>query len=106
MPRIIDGTFTTPAGRFALVAPRFNHCVLQRWVAGAIDGLVRHGVPSESLDVIWVPGSCEIPLATKRLAESKNYVALIALGAIIRGETSHYDHVASEAAKGVGQVGM
>ncbi len=102
----IEGTFATPPGRFAIVAARFNQYVVQQLVAGALDGLKRHGVADDAVDVVWVPGSFEIPTVAQRLAGSKNYAAVITLGAIIRGETDHYDHVASGAASGVARAAM
>jgi 6,7-dimethyl-8-ribityllumazine synthase len=101
-----EGTFAAPPGRFALVAARFNHFVVEHLVAGALDGLQRHGVSEEAIDIVWVPGSYEIPLIAKRLAAGGGYSAVICLGAIIRGDTDHYDHVAGEAAKGVAQAAM
>src|ERR1051326_3607474 len=101
MPTTYEGTFATPPGRVALVAARFNHFVVEHLVGGTLDGLKRHGVSDESIDLIWVPGSFEIPLVAQRLAASGQYAAVICLGAIIRGDTGHYDHVASEASKGV-----
>ena len=106
MPTTIEGTFSPPPGRFALVAARFNGAVVEQLVAGAIDGLKRHGVADEQVDVAYVPGSFEIPLVAKKLAESGRYAALICLGAVIRGDTGHYDHVAGEAAKGVAQASL
>jgi 6,7-dimethyl-8-ribityllumazine synthase len=106
MPTIYEGTFTSPPGRFALVAARFNHFVVEHLVNGALDGLKRHGVADKAIDVVWVPGSFEIPLLAQRLAASAKYAAVICLGAIIRGETDHYDHVAGEAAKGVAQAAL
>ena len=106
MPTIYEGTFAPPPGRFALVAARFNHFVVEHLVGGALDGLKRHGVADESIDVIRVPGSFEIPLVAKKLAASGRYAALICLGAVIRGETGHYDHVAGEAAGGVARAAL
>ena len=106
MPTLYEGSFTTPAGRFALVAARFNHIVVDQLVAGALDGLKRHGVADESIDVVRVPGSLEIPSVAKRLAQSGGYAAVICLGAIIRGDTDHDDHVAAGAASGVAQVAL
>jgi 6,7-dimethyl-8-ribityllumazine synthase len=101
MPTVYEGTFATPAGRFALIAARFNHFIVEQLVNGALDGLKRHGVADEAIDLVWVPGSFETPLVAQRLAASGKYAAVICLGAIIRGDTDHYDHVAGEAAKGV-----
>lgn len=106
MPTVYEGNFSPPAGRFALVAARFNHFVVEHLVAGAVDGLTRHGVGDEGIDLVWVPGSFEIPPVAKRLAGSGKYAAVICLGAVIRGDTDHYDYVAGEAAKGVGQAAL
>jgi 6,7-dimethyl-8-ribityllumazine synthase len=107
MPRVIEGQLTDPGGRFAIVAARFNDFITSRLIAGAEDALRRHGIdPDTRLDLIWVPGAFEIPLACKKLAESGNYGAVLALGAVIRGATPHFDMVAGEAAKGVGNVGL
>ena len=101
-----EGNFATPAGRFALVAARFNHFIVERLVAGAEDGLKRHGVADKAIDLVWVPGSFEIPLVAQRLAASKKYAAVICLGAVIRGETGHYDHVAGGVTSGVAGVAL
>src|SRR5436309_14370425 len=96
-----EGSFAPPSGRFALVAARFNQIIVDQLVAGALDGLKRHGVADDAIDLVRVPGSLEIAPVTKRLAESGGYVAVICLGAIIRGDTDHYEHVAAGAASGV-----
>jgi len=101
-----EGSFAPPPGRFALVASRFNGFVVEQLVKGALDGLNRHGVSDDAVDLIWVPGSFEIPLVAQRLAAGGAYAAIITLGAVIRGDTSHYDHVAAEAAKGVAQAAL
>lgn len=106
MPNIIEGHFSPPPGRFALVAARFNHFIVEHLVHGALDGLKRHGVSEDAIDLAWVPGSFEIPLVAQRLAASRKYAAVICLGAVIRGDTSHYDHVAGEAAKGVANAAL
>lgn len=106
MPNTIEGTFATPPGRFALVAARFNEAVVEGLISGAVDGLRRHGVADEHIDVIRVPGSFEIPLVAQKAAQSGRYVALICLGAVIRGETSHYDHVAGQSTSGVGATAL
>src|SRR5882672_5373491 len=103
---IFEGSLIAPSGRFAIVAARFNKFIVDNLVAGALDMLKRHGVVDEAVDVAWVPGSFEIPLVAHRLAASKKYEAVICLGAIIRGDTDHYDYVANEAAKGVGHVAL
>jgi 6,7-dimethyl-8-ribityllumazine synthase len=106
MPAIFEGTFAPPPGRFALVAARFNGAVVEALVAGALDGLGRHGVGADAIDVVRVPGSFEIPLVAHRLAGSGRYAAVICLGAVIRGDTDHYDHVAGEAAGGVARAAL
>jgi 6,7-dimethyl-8-ribityllumazine synthase len=104
MPTIYEGTFAPPQGRFALVAARFNHVVVDQLVGGALDALKRHGVADEAVDLVRVPGSFEVPLVARRLAEGHGYAAVVCLGAVIRGDTDHYDHVAGAAATGVAQA--
>jgi len=104
MPTIIEGDFATPPGRFVLVAARFNHFVVDHLVAGAVDTLRRHGVDEKAIDLVRVPGSYEIPLVAQKLAASGQYASVICLGAVIRGDTDHYDYVAGEAAKGIAQA--
>jgi 6,7-dimethyl-8-ribityllumazine synthase len=106
MPNSIEGNLATPQGRFALVAARFNQAVVDQLVHWAVDALLRHGVADAAIDVVRVPGSFEIPAVARRLAEGQQYVAVICLGAVIRGETDHYDHVAGTAASGVAQAAM
>jgi 6,7-dimethyl-8-ribityllumazine synthase len=106
MPTVYEGTFAPPPGRFALVAARFNSAIVDPLIAGALDGLKRHGVADDAIDVVRVPGSFEIPLVAQRLAGSGKYAAVICLGAVIRGETGHYDHVAGEAAGGVARAAL
>ena len=106
MPNVYEGNLTAPTGRFAIIAARFNSFIVDHLLGGAIDGLKRHGVADDAIDVIRVPGSFEIPPVAQRLATSRRYAAIICLGAIIRGDTDHYDHVASEAAKGVAHAAM
>jgi 6,7-dimethyl-8-ribityllumazine synthase len=101
-----EGSFAPPPGRFALVAARFNSAIVENLVVGALDGLKRHGVADDAIDLVRVPGSYEIPLIAQRLAVSKQYAAVICLGAVIRGDTDHYDYVASEAASGVAQAAL
>lgn len=106
MPTILQGDYATPSGQFALVAARFNGAIVADLIAGALDGLKRHGVPDTAIDLIYVPGSFEIPLVAQKLAGSGKYAAIICLGCVIRGETSHYDHVAGEAASGVARAAL
>src|SRR3954468_10850693 len=91
---VYEGAPPPPAGRFALVAARFNALVTDPLVAGAIDGLRRHGVADDRIDVGRAPGSFEIPLVAQKLGESGRYAAVVCLGAVIKGDTDHYDHVA------------
>ena len=106
MPTVYEGTFAPPPGRFALVAARFNSAIVDQLVVGALDGLKRHGVADDAIDLVRVPGSYEIPPVAKRLAEGGKYAAVICLGAVIRGDTDHYDHVAGAAASGVAQAAL
>lgn len=100
------GTLSSPTGRFAVVVGRFNGLVTESLLTSCRDTLLRHGVPDDAIDVAWVPGSFEIPLVASKLAASARYAAVICLGCVIRGETSHYDHVAGQAAAGVMQAGL
>lgn len=104
--KTIEGDFSASNARYALVVARFNSFIVDSLQAGAIDALSRHGVSEKNITVVKVPGAYELPLIAKRLAESGNYDAIIALGAVIRGGTPHFDYVAGECAKGIGQVGM
>jgi 6,7-dimethyl-8-ribityllumazine synthase len=101
-----EGTLTPPPGKLALVAARFNQFIVQKLVDGAREGLLSHGVKEDAIDLFWVPGSFEIPSVAKRLAESKKYAAVVCLGAVIKGETDHYEYVAGNAASGVAQVAL
>ncbi|MFO8191962.1 MAG: 6,7-dimethyl-8-ribityllumazine synthase [Bacillota bacterium] len=92
--------------KFAIVVSRFNEFISGRLLEGALDCLKRHEADENNIDVIWVPGSFEIPLAAQKVAQSKRYEAVICLGAVIRGDTPHFDYVASEVAKGVAAVGL
>ena len=90
----------------AIVASRFNEIILNKLLGGAVDGLVRHGVEENNITAAWVPGAFEIPVVAKKLACSKKYDAVICVGAVIRGDTSHYDYVCNEVSKGIAQVGL
>src|SRR5262249_57387719 len=103
---IYEGNFAPPSGRFALVAARFNHFIVEHLVGGATDALKRHGIAEDAIDLAWVPGSFEIPLVAQKLAQSGRYVAVICLGCVIRGDTDHYDYVAGEAAQGIRPGGV
>ncbi len=105
--QVIEGNLIAPkSARFAIVASRFNAFIVERLVEGALDGLRRHGVDAERITVVRVPGSWETPQVALRLAKSEKFEAVIAVGAVIRGATAHFEHVAGEAAKGVAQAGM
>jgi len=103
---ILEGDFSPPQGRFAIVAARFNAFITEALWTGCRDAFVRHGVAADRLDLVWVPGSFEIPLTARKLAETGQYAAVVCLGCVIRGETGHYDHVAGQAAAGVMQAGL
>ena len=104
MPNFYEGNFATPAGRFAIVTARFNALVVDSLLEGAIDALDRHGVDDGDIDVVRVPGAYEVPVIARLLAERDTYAAVICLGAIIRGDTDHYDHVAGPVSSGVAQI--
>jgi 6,7-dimethyl-8-ribityllumazine synthase len=106
MPTLYEGSLAPPPGRFALIAARFNSAIVDQLVAGALDALKRHGVADDAIDIVRVPGSFEIPLVAQRLAGSGRYAAVICLGAVLRGETGHYDYVAGEAAAGVARTAL
>ena len=98
----------SPSGhgrRFAVVASRFNETVTQKLVDGALDALVRHGAAADDVDIVWVPGAWELPAAVRRLLASERYDALVAVGAVIRGDTPHFDYVAGEASRGLADAG-
>jgi 6,7-dimethyl-8-ribityllumazine synthase len=101
-----EGDFSPPGGRFAIVVARFNALVTEPLLSGCRDAFARHGVAGDRLDVAWVPGSFEVPLVARTLAATGRYQAVVCLGCVIRGETSHYDHVAGQAAAGVLQAGL
>lgn len=103
---IIQGNVIGTGMRVALVASRFNEFIVSKLLSGAEDGLTRHGVAGEDIDAYWVPGAFELPVLAQKLAASKKYDAVICLGAVIRGSTSHYDLVCNETAKGIAQASM
>ncbi|MDP5052876.1 MAG: 6,7-dimethyl-8-ribityllumazine synthase [Congregibacter sp.] len=102
----IEGTMTHTTGRYALLVGRWNSFVVEHLLEGAVDTLKRHGVADAQMTVIRVPGAFEIPLACQRLAKTGDYDAIIALGAVIRGGTPHFEHVAGECTKGIAQVSL
>ena len=103
---IIQGNVIGQGMKIALVVSRFNEFITNKLLSGAEDGLVRHGVDGADIDAYWVPGAFELPLLGQKLAQSGKYDAVICLGAVIRGSTSHYDLVCSETAKGIAQASM
>jgi 6,7-dimethyl-8-ribityllumazine synthase len=106
-PESIEGTLIVPKGaRFAIVAARFNSFIVERLLEGALDALVRHGADPSKITIVHVPGAWEIPFACARLANSEKVDAVIAVGAVIRGSTPHFDHVSNEVSKGVAQAAM
>jgi 6,7-dimethyl-8-ribityllumazine synthase len=106
MAPVFEGNFLAPKGRFAVCVSRFNALITEQLRAGAEDALLRHGVAPEDVDVFKVPGTFELPGLVRRVAEGGQYVGVLALGCVIRGETPHFEYVASEVTKGIGQVAM
>lgn len=106
MANIIEGYISGKGLKFGIVAARFNEFIVSKLVGGALDTLHRHETADHDIDVAWVPGAFEIPLAAKKMAESGKYDAVIALGAVIRGDTDHYNYVCSEVSKGIAAVGL
>lgn len=103
---ILEGKLTAQKIRVGIVASRFNEFITSKLVGGALDGLKRHDVKEEDIDVAWVPGAFEVPLIASKMAKSRKYDAVICVGAVIRGSTSHYDYVCNEVSKGIAQVSM
>ncbi len=104
---LIEGNVVAKNGmRVGIVASRFNSFIVQKLLDGAVDGLVRHGVEESDIDACWVPGAFEIPVIAEKMAESGKYDAVICVGAVIRGSTTHYELVVNETAKGIAQVGL
>ena len=106
MSKQFEGMLLGEGLKFGLVISRFNDFVTRKLLEGAQDALIRHGVAEADIDVAWVPGSFEIPLVAKKLAQSKQYDAVICLGAVIRGGTPHFNYIAAEVSKGVAKVGL
>ena len=102
----IEGKLVADGIKVGIVASRFNEFIVSKLIGGALDGLIRHDVKEEDITLAWVPGAFELPLAAQKMANSGKYDAVICLGAVIRGATSHYDLVCNEAAKGIAQVGL
>ncbi|WP_244834401.1 6,7-dimethyl-8-ribityllumazine synthase [Clostridium sp. BJN0001] len=103
---IFEGKLVAKEIKIGIVVARFNEFITSKLLSGAVDGLKRHNVLDDSIDVAWVPGAFEIPLIASKMAKSKKYDAVICLGAVIRGTTSHYDYVCSEVSKGIASVSL
>ena len=106
MANIYQGQLVAGKQRFGVVVSRFNEFITSKLLDGCVDTLERHGVDPKAIDVVWTPGSFEIPVITKQLAESGLYSAVICLGAVIRGSTPHFDYIAAEVSKGVAQIAL
>ena len=106
MANVIQGNLVCGNEKYCVVIARFNEFIGSKLLAGAIDELVRHGVKEENIDVVWTPGAFEIPVIAQKVASSKKYAAVIALGAIIKGSTPHFDYVSAELSKGIAQVSL
>lgn len=106
MPNVIEGKLVSQNRKYGIVVSRFNEFISNKLLGGAIDALTRHGVADGEITVAWVPGAFEIPVATQKMAESGKYDAVIALGAVIRGSTPHFDYVAAEVSKGVAHIAL
>ena len=106
MSKIFEGTLLGKGLKFGLVVSRFNEFITKRLLEGAQDALLRHGVNEEDIEIAWVPGSFEIPLVAKKLAQTKRYDAVICLSAVVRGGTPHFDYIAAEVSKGIAKVGL
>jgi len=104
MVKEIKGQLVAGKGNYAIVVSRFNEFITSRLLGGAMDCLQRHGASEDQITVVWVPGSCEITVVAKKLAESGKYTAVICLGAVIRGQTGHYDYVCQQVTRGIAQI--
>ncbi len=104
---VVEGKVVAPEGmKVAIVASRFNEIIVNKLLGGAVDGLVRHGVEEDNITAAWVPGAFEIPVVASKMAQSGKYDAVICVGAVIRGQTTHYDYVCNEVSKGIAEVGL
>ncbi len=104
---LVEGKVVAPEGmKVGIVAARFNEIIVNKLLGGAVDGLVRHGVDEKNITAAWVPGAFEIPTAALKMAKSGKYDAVICVGTVIRGQTSHYDYVCNEVSKGIAQIAM
>lgn len=101
-----EGNLTATTGRYAIACARFNDLIVDRLLHGALDGLTRHGIAADDIDVVWAPGAWELPVVAQRLAQSGTYAAVVCLGAVIRGSTAHFEHVAGQCAAGIQRVAL
>ena len=106
MSKFFEGVLLGKGLKFGVVVSRFNEFITKKLLDGAQDALLRHGVNEEDIDIAWVPGSFEIPLVAKKLAQTKRYDAVICLGAVVRGATPHFEYIAAEVTKGIAKVGL
>ena len=104
--KVYEGKFTTKKIRIGIAATRFNEFITSKLLDGALDCLKRHDIPDDAIEVVWVPGAFEIPLIASKMAKTGKYDAIICLGAVIRGNTTHYDYVCSEVSKGIASVSL
>ena len=104
--KVYEGNISGKNLKFGIVVARFNEFITSKLLSGALDALKRHETPEENISVAWVPGCFEIPLVAKKMASANNFDAIICLGAVIRGATTHYDYVCNEVSKGIAQVGL
>lgn len=106
MANVYQGQLVAGKHRFGVVVSRFNEFITSKLLGGCLDALARHGVDTDAVDVAWTPGSFEVPVIAKRMAESGRYAAVICLGAVIRGSTPHFDYIAAEVSKGIGHISL
>ena len=106
MSTVVEGVLNASGKRFGIVASRFNELITKKLLEGAIDCLIRHNATQENIAIVWVPGAFEIPSVAKKIAKSGKYDAVICLGAVIRGNTPHFDYIAAEVSKGIASVGL
>ncbi|MCM1081887.1 MAG: 6,7-dimethyl-8-ribityllumazine synthase [Clostridium sp.] len=104
--KTLEGKLVADGAKIGIVAARFNEFIVSKLISGAVDGLVRHDVKEDDITLAWVPGAFEIPMTAKKMAESGKYDAVICLGTVIRGATTHYDYVCNEVSKGIAAVSM
>jgi len=106
MSTVVEGILNASGKRFGIVASRFNELITKKLLEGAIDCLLRHNATQKEITIVWVPGAFEIPVVAKKMAKSGKYDAIICLGAVIRGNTPHFDYIAAEVSKGIASVGL